>query len=207
MLLDSNFPIKNYEVPVYTSKINYLQLVVALKRIQTIHAKTKNKRKEYLLELYFKPNKLEVGAIGITITVECKTSYYKKLIVPFLPFQQLIYALDKEWIEIEFDDSYVQLNKRRIESNFIKVEHPENQRKPNLSINYSKLELLSLRNKYLDSELKSNNLLIPLEKAESELDENINTSVSALKSYGVTYTEIKNLINKKIAAVLKIDKN
>lgn len=167
----------------YTSQINYQQLLEALKRIQAIQLKSKKKRQDYLIELYFKPNKLEVGAIGLTITVECKSSFYKKLIVPFLPFQRLIYQVNNDWITIEFDNSYVQLDNRRIESNFIKVEHPENQRKPNVAINYSKLELLSLRNKYSDDELKMSNLLNSLENAESELNNNINTAVTALNSY------------------------
>ncbi|MHB8580001.1 MAG: hypothetical protein ACYDA4_09075 [Ignavibacteriaceae bacterium] len=191
----------------YSSTINYHPLLDALKKIQSVQLKTKKKRQDYFLELYFKPNKLEVSTIGISITVECKSSYYKKLIVPFLSFQQLTHNINKEWIHIEFDDGYVVYDNRKIESNLIKVEHPENHRKPSMSINYSKIELLSLRNRYSESELKMNNILNDLRSAESELAKNISMSVTVLNPYGITYDEIKDLINKKINAILNVNRN
>jgi len=191
----------------YKSIINYQQLFDAVKRIQAIHVKTKKKQKDYLLELSFKPNQLEVNAIGISLKVECKSSFYIKLIVPFLSLRQLIDSLNLDQIELEFDNKYIELGNRRIESAFIKVEHPENHRNLKLVMNYSKLELLSLRDQYSENELETNNLLLKLKKAEIELEDNLTLAASALKDYGFTYSILHQLIDKKIEAIRNLNMN
>jgi len=97
-----------------------------------------------------------------------------------------------------FDTGVVTFSGSALESDSIKIIHPENQPKIDLPINYSNLNLLQLEFQYSYEELDRMNLLSKIDKAKENLDESIRKALSALSVYGVKYDDLEKIVRGKI---------
>jgi hypothetical protein len=165
--------------------------------------KSKKERAKAILEMNFKPQEVQLSVIGAMYRLRTSSGCYAKVLLPFVFFDTIVKDWKGEVFVASFDNGVITFGGSSLESDAIKIIHPENQPKIDLPINYSDLDLLRSELQYSFKELERMNLISKIDKARENLDEAIRISLSHLSVYGIKYDDIEKLIMEKISNTKK----
>ena len=160
--------------------------------------KSKKERAQAILEMNFKPNEVHLSVIGAKYRLHIESECFSKVLLPFVILDTIVKDWKGDIFIASFDVGIVTFGGSALESDSIKIIHPENQPKIDLPINYSDLNLLQLEFQYSFEELGRMNLLLKIDKAKENLDKSVRMALSALSIYGIKYDDIEKIVREKI---------
>jgi hypothetical protein len=175
----------------------------ACKHLRVALPKSKRERAKAILEMNFKPQEVQLSLIGAMYRLRISSGCYAKILLPFVFFDTIVKDWKAKIFFASFDNGVITFGGSSLESDAIKIIHPENQSKIDLPINYSEHDLLRLEFQYSYEELGRMNLLSQIDKAKENLDKSVRTTLSQLSVYGIKYDEIEKLIMEKIGNTKK----
>jgi hypothetical protein len=129
---------------------------------------------------------------------------HKKIYSFTIPFQDLYAAAlgtQRPDFLAEVSSGIITIANHKISSDYIKLFHPENLNKFVLAMDSKVIDILSLRYKFTEQELKEKNYLHLLEKEEDNLDYEILKGLKDLAKYGITYSFMRDIIDQKIRGI------
>jgi hypothetical protein len=173
------------------------------KHLRVALPKSKKERAKAILEMNFKPQEVQLSVIGAMYRLRITSGCYVKVLLPFVFFDTIVKDWKGEVFAASFDNGVISFGGSSLESDAIKIVHPENQPKIDLPINYSDLDLLRSELQYSFEELKRMNLISKIDKARENLDEAIRITLSHLSVYGFKYDDIEKLVMDKIGNIKK----
>jgi len=175
----------------------------ACKHLRVALPKSKRERSKAILEMNFKPKEVHLSVIGAKYRLRIEAECFTKVMLPFVILDTIVKDWKGDVFIASFDIGLVTFGGSALESDAIKIVHPENQPKIDLPINYSELNLLQLEFQYSYEELGRMNLLSKIDKAKEHLDESVRMALSALSVYGVKYDDIEKVVREKIRNIKK----
>jgi hypothetical protein len=175
----------------------------ACKHLRVALPKSKKERAQAILELNFKPKEVHLSVIGAKYRLHIESECFSKVLLPFVILDTIVKDWKGDVFIASFDTGVVTFGGSALESDSIKIVHPENQPKIDLPINYSDLNLLQLEFQYSLEELGRMNLLSKIDKAKENLDNSVRVALSALSVYGVKYDDIEKIVREKIRNIKK----
>lgn len=184
-------------------KVDKKDMLKVSKDINKLMPRSEN-RAAHILEFDFYDNITEINSIGMIFTINCETIYIGKAMIPYQFFKMMAdFSLSPE-ISVTLSDGVISFDNKSYTSDYIKILDEGNTKKEDaiLSLNYSKLELLSLKHKYNNDYLIKRNLLKKVEKDEELLNSAIIKAQISLNDYEVTIKDLKELIQKKMERYL-----
>jgi hypothetical protein len=177
---------------------NKNELLSAIKHLRVALPKGKKKRLGTILEMNILPGRAKLSIIGASYTLNCTSQTYTKVVLPFLYIVNLVKSWGKENFKMQIEDGLINCSTTTIQSSMIKIIHPENQRSIDLTMNYSKKDLINLRKTHSFDELERVNLLKIIEMVEEELENNLMKAYLLLKDFGVTLKDLEDFVKKII---------
>ncbi|RCK74502.1 MAG: hypothetical protein IGBAC_1450 [Ignavibacteriae bacterium] len=174
------------------------ELLQAFKSLKIALPKKKDEAAAIRLEIDVFSDTAKLSLIGASYTINCKSNNYLKIVVHYLYFTELVRNSKSDNIQIIIEDDKVFVGSIMVLSPIFKVCHPEEQGDVDLSINYSKIDLLRLRKNLTLEELETMNLLKKITEVEELLHTNLKKAELLLKDFGVNYKDLKNLVTSKI---------
>jgi len=174
-----------------------LELLKTLKIVKTALPRGKQ-RKLTNLELQIGMNKVVMLLPGLSQELYGKTTGIGKAYLPLLQFESMVKDSSTEDIVVQLESGIAKIGKYQSNTSRISLQQLENQTSIDLPVNYTVLDLLTLRKKYSFEQLMANNYIYLINQTENKMTENINKSLRFLKQYGITYDILNDCIQKKI---------
>lgn len=172
----------------------------ACKHLRVALPKNKRDRATAVLEINFHPQEVKLTVIGATYRLGIQPGLFAKVLLPFVFFDKALKDWQAATFIASFENGLFTFGGTSMESEVIKVVHPENQPKIELAINSSDADFLALEYRYSIDELKRMNLLGRIDKAKDNLDGAIRNALGLLSAYGVRYTDLAGLVVERIRA-------
>jgi hypothetical protein len=126
-----------------------------------------------------------------------------------MAFRNLWSIIDSNHMElltVEFYDEALRFGIVQVKASTVFFKNDTVLRTIKLSNNYTELELLLLKNEgYTKEELEFNNLTQSIEIAEMKVYANIRKAAKALKGYGISPADVKQLVIDKLGVKLDLD--
>lgn len=170
----------------------------AIKHIRVAIPKSRKERIKSRIEIDIKPDKVILSVIGASYHIYEHTGIFAKIFMPVVLLIKAVEVTKLSRFVMECKNGMVRFGGTEISSPEIEIGHPENQSKIDLSMNYKVLDLLQLRNQYPVTELRRMGLLEKLLKAEEKMIEDLETASEMLWQYGISYEELRGLVEKKV---------
>ncbi|MBN1639174.1 MAG: hypothetical protein JW866_09415 [Ignavibacteriales bacterium] len=169
--------------------LNSSEAKKVLGNLKKVLNKVKTDPKSTLLEVHIKLEEIEFKLVGMSGFIKIKNNTIFSLQVPFLSFYKIIQSLRASESLIQVEDNFIKIGNFSVRSPYICVIHPENSEILDLPLNTHILNILALRYKYSEEELRKNNYLEILEKKEQELEDDMSKIRHIMFKYNV-YTKI-----------------
>lgn len=176
---------------------NTKDLIEALRRVWAPHSRRKKLIHTIQVSMEVYSDSLLFNAIGAISHVPCKRTSSTRYIVsvPLDHLYQVIKTYSTPEINISIADGKITCGTITFGGVSInQLDESEEHIRVDIPINYTDVDLLRLRSKYTEKDIIRNGLYIKLETAEHELSKNISKALKSLKKYGVTHTDIQQLI-------------
>jgi hypothetical protein len=136
---------------------------------------------------------------GAIFTLVCSTKGTCKAVVPFLYFFQIVKDLTLNEIEIIINKNDMKIHNLTFNVKTFFFETDRILRTIHLPINYTDKDLLLLSKQgYTEEEIIFNKVLIQIERAEENLENNIMKAYKLLKQYGVPYEIIEKTVKTNL---------
>lgn len=164
------------------------------------HALPKDKAKlQQAVEIKFMKNEIELSTIGASYRLYGKSEGAGRASMSLLQFADIVLSQDGEYIEVKFAPGLFESGKSGIKGTSVKVDSEGGMPATiDLAINYKLSDLLRLRDKYPWDQIEFNNLAKTLEKAEEDLEYNIEKAYTILKQYDISRSELKTLVHVSV---------
>jgi hypothetical protein len=176
----------------------YPDIKAACNHLRVALPRNKKERATVILEINIKPEEITLSIIGASYKIKTETGIYTKILFPFVYLDTIVNDWEKMIFVLKIDDGFIQHGGSVLESTAIRVIHPENQKKMDLPMNYSNLDILRLEFRYSLDEIRRMNLLEKLDKAKEELYKSVKSATAELSAYNVKYDDIEKIVREKI---------
>lgn len=177
---------------------NIIDIQAAVEHIRVALPKRREERVKARVELDIKPDKVILSVVGASYTIDMDTGIFAKVFMPVLLLIRAVEVTKSSRLVMQCEDGKVRFGGTEISSPEIEVVHPENQSKIDLTMNYRSLDILQLRSQHPIDEIKRMGLLEKLLKTEEKMTEDLESASDLLKPYGVTYEELRELLERRI---------
>jgi hypothetical protein len=185
----------------YLLSVETKELREAVMNLHNLLSRIKPKPAYPILDVIVKLDEVELRLIGISRIIYTS---HKKLYSFTIPFHDLYAAAlgtTRPDFLAEVSSGNITIANRKISSDYIKLFHPENLNKFDLAMDSKVIDILSLRYKFTEEELKEKNYLHLLEREEDNLDYEILKGLKYLSKYGITYSFMRDIIEQKIRGI------
>ena len=158
-----------------------------------------------VLEFDFNNDVAKINSIGMSSSIDCESNYRGKVLIPYQIFEIMALHSFSSEITVTLTNNRLAFDNKSYKSKYIVIlKNNENDKQEDiiLSLNYSDLELISLRYRYNVDYLKKRELLYKVEKAEEQLTSAISNACDLLNEFEIKPNDIKELIMKKMERYL-----
>lgn len=173
-----------------------------LDTLKNLKAVLKGPVKKYLsvvCEITIINNKVIFAIPGCQFELECDTEGTAKAAISFLYFHEIVKAHSKKKIKFEFTEGYIRTDSTKFKADTWFFPNDKILRTLDIPVNYKDLDLLRLRHQnYTEEELQFNKIIKKIDDAEERLKTNLIEASLILGNYGISFEEIRNLVNSKI---------
>ena len=174
-----------------------------------MRATHKSRRIQYFhdtCELTLTDGYVQLAIPGAVFGFRCKTIGTAKASMAFRNLWSIIDSHHMELLTVEFYDEALRFGIVQVKASTVFFNNDTVLRTIKLSNNYTELELLLLKNEgYTKEELEFNNLTQSIEIAEMKVYANIRKAAKALKGYGISPADVKQLVIDKLGVKLDLD--
>ena len=165
----------------------------------------KDVKSSHILEFEFNSDGVEINSIGMIFSMNCEIDYKGKVLIPYQIFKMIaLYAINEE-VTITLTNNRISFENKSYTSEDIAIlgnEEDNNKDGIILSLNYSRLELISLKHKFNDEYLEKRNLLYKVEAEEQRLDSVLLRACELLSEYEIKPKDLRELVMKKMERYL-----
>ena len=176
-------------------KINTGLLFPAIKKIAKLVASLTKKGN---IKITVQPLDIVISCPGIEFTIPAETTGYADVIVPFnIPFA-ISKAEKAASITFTFSQGSVKTEAFSVNSPHILVTSLFTKKEIDLPLNSTALDILRLRKKYTDAQLREYNMMDQVIRAEKKFENDLHGVIDTLYQYGILRVDILELINKKL---------
>jgi hypothetical protein len=177
---------------------NISELRKAIKGLKPALPSSIREQRKLILELDIRPKLLIISIPGVSMKCPLENETFAKAFLPFSLFKEVVGSCKEDFLTLHIENGTLTIGKTSISSDKIALTHFENQTKIDLSVNYTPLEILSLRYTHSFDEIKRRNLHTLLGEAEEKLMKDLQRATNALSDYKVSFIEINALVQSKI---------
>lgn len=180
------------------------ELLKKLKRIRSfVQPKSEKARKATTLEIRIQPSFVSFNIPGGSEKIDCTTKGWASFTLSLEYFYQIL--MDHNSVEFSpvFSNGEMRVGGLITTGIGFKIQgtHPENKATLDLPLNYSDIDILKLRRKTKDAHLEIVNAKTIIDAAELILTTKIEEAFTALKFYGVSRDELKQLVEQHIGQI------
>jgi len=177
------------------------KLLKALTQMKTSLRSLRKVAKSTHCEITVKDNNLTLAVPGIVLEVACSVFGAAKISIPLYYFLDIISSIkNKPSLKITIQEGEMGIGLLSIPVSTTFFANDKILRTIQLPANYTELDLLRLAKsgKYTFEEIVFNRLPVKIDNAERHLKRNIENAYYILKDYGVSKSEIEELIERNI---------
>lgn len=176
-------------------KINTDLLFPAIKKIVKLVPSLK---KAGNIKISVQPLDIVFSCPGIEFILPAETSGYADVMVPFI----ILYAIQKtekaKSLTFTFSQGTIKTETITINNPRILVHNLFTKKAVDLPLNSNALDILRLRLTHTNDQLIEYNMLESVEKAEQKFEDELSIVIQTLHKYGISRTDILELIYKKL---------
>lgn len=180
-------------------KIERSELADGIKRIKQALGRVRKNSSTYQFEVEIFKDKTHLKVPGALIELKSKADEYGRFLVPLKIISNIIRTIKEEEIELLIADHYLKIkNGIEIENSLIQHITSFESILPDLPMNYTDRDILSLRSTYSTVQMKKIGIESTFERALYNYEVALSEAYKHLKLYGVTKTELRALAYRKI---------
>lgn len=182
----------------YLFQLPSKELLAAVTHLHKLLSKVKPKPSYPILEVIVKLDLVELRLIGMSRFIKTEHKNIYSFTIPFIDLYASAHNTTEDFFSAEIKQGLINISNRNYSSDYIKLFHPENLQRFDLSINSNILDILSLRQKFSYTQLEEKNYLKVVEKEEEKLENEIHIALSHISKYGINYSILKKIIDQNI---------
>ena len=134
--------------------INKKTLSQAFKEINKLILRKKSERAKNVIEIESDNGSAEIKSIGIVLTTDCDTNFNGKIMIPYPIFQIIAEFSKQEVVYLEIKNGEISFDNKRYKADKIIILDSITDDEFYLSMNYTPLELISLRKKFNEASIE-----------------------------------------------------
>ncbi|MCE1164518.1 MAG: hypothetical protein LWX07_03845 [Bacteroidetes bacterium] len=168
------------------------------KEVNKLILKRKKVKESHIIEIEVNDFLAEIKSTGLIVSVKCNSNFKGKLFIPYPVFRMAAeYATQKE-VSLHISGNTLSFENKKYSAEKLTILSSLEEDIFELSMDYTPLELLSIRKKFPMASIERRNFLKPLEQEEEMLKRGVHEAIMILRRYEITTDDISEIIKKKI---------
>jgi hypothetical protein len=185
----------------YLLSLQTKELKDAVKNLHKLLNKIKPRPAYPILDVIVKLNEVELRLNGMSRIIYTNHNKIYSFTIPFHDLYAAALGTRRPDFLAEVSTGNITIANHKISSDYIKLFHPENLHNFGLRMDSKAIDILSLRFKFTEEELKEKNYLHLLVKEEENLDYQILMGLKYLAQYGISFSFLRTIIDQQIRGI------
>lgn len=174
------------------------ELKDAVKHLKKLINKVKPKPSYPILDVIVKLDAVELRLVGLSRIIKTPNKNIFSLRIPFNTVYVTALGCDEINYNAIVTTGSIEIGQQIIKTPQIELFHPENLQPIDLTLNPSIMDILALRFKHTEEELKAKDYFDIVLKQEEILDDDIADSIRILSKYGIKRSTVIKMISENI---------
>ena len=174
------------------------ELQDAVKLLHKLLNKIKPKPSYPILDVIVKLDAVELRLVGLSRIIKTQNKKIFSFRIPFNTVYVTALGCDDEYFNAKIKDGSIEIGEQIINTPQIELFHPENIQPIDLTLNPSIMDILALRHKHTEEELKAKDYFDIVLRQEEILDDDIAESIRILSKYGIKRNSLMRIISENI---------